>query len=507
MLDLCLLWWYYIYKNSYFVIKKVIKGGIYICRGKATIECKNTELLLQENYKFLQTLIDTIPNPIFYKDENGIYKHCNLAFAEYLGLKREEIIDHNVYDISPKELADVYYKADMKLMESKLKQIYETQVHHADGTIHDVLFTKGAVLNKEGQVVGIAGNMTDITRLKKIENNITRDLKLKELMLEINHAILEVNDIKELFILVLEKLTVAMDNRELGCVLVLDQEENLNVIASNGYDNIESEKISSKLKDSFFWNAAQGKLDKSIIINDIQKLNFQKYTKLLETTDGIKVESSISIPILLDKKLYGLINIDSTINNDFNESDLEILEYLKNQIEIGIAKHKLYEETVYLSRYDKLTNVYNRRYFEELFEVVIARSKRYNESFFVVVFDLNGLKIINDTYGHLAGDQFIKTFASDLSSKIRISDIFARFGGDKFVAVFLETNLQNLKEKLETIAKEFCGNPIIFEENTFVCRFSYGISNFPENGIDYNELIRIADKNMYEYKQKLKKSL
>jgi diguanylate cyclase (GGDEF)-like protein/PAS domain S-box-containing protein len=471
------------------------------------MEWENAEKLHRGNYKFLQTLIDTIPNPIFYKDEKGIYKHCNAAFTEYLGLKKEEIIGHTVYDINPKELSDAFYKADMELIQSKVKQVYEAKVKHADQTVHDVLFTKGVVVNKEGRVVGIAGNMTDITRLKKIENKITRLLKQKELMLEINHAILEVNDIKELFILVLEKLTVAMDNRDLGCVLVLDQEENLNVIASKGYDSIESEKLSFKLKDSFFWNASRGKLDKSIIINDIQKLNFEKYTKLLETAGGIKVESSISIPILLDKRLYGLINIDSTINNAFNESDLEVLEYMKNQIEIGIAKHKLYEETVYLSRYDKLTNVYNRRHFEELFEVVIARSKRYNEGFFVVVFDLNGLKIINDTYGHLAGDQFIKTFASDLSNKIRISDIFARFGGDEFVAVFLETNLQNLKEKLETIATDFCDNPFIFEGNTFVCRFSYGISNFPENGINYNELIRIADKNMYEYKQKLKERL
>lgn len=471
------------------------------------MEGKNSELLLQENYNFLQTLIDTIPNPIFYKDESGVYKHCNLAFAEYLGLKREEIIEHTVYDISPKELADVYFKADVELMKLKEKQVYETQVKHADESIHDVLFTKGAVVNNEGVVIGIAGNMTDITERKKIENDIARLLKLKDLMLEINNAILELNDIKELFVIVLEKLTLALGNRDLWCVLVLDQEENLKVVASKGYDSMESENLSFKLKDSFFWNASRGKFDKSIIINDIQKLNFQKYTKLLKTADGVKVESSICIPILLEKKLYGLINIDSTHNNVFNESDLEVIEYLKNQIEIGIAKQKLYEQTVYLSRYDKLTNVYNRRHFEELFDIVIAKAKRYNESFFVVVFDLNGLKIINDTYGHLAGDQFIKTFASDLSSKIRISDIFARFGGDEFVAVFLGTSLENLTEKLETIIKEFTNNPIVFEGNTFVCRFSYGIANFPQNGDSYNELIGIADKNMYEYKQKLKNKL
>jgi diguanylate cyclase (GGDEF)-like protein len=177
---------------------------------------------------------------------------------------------------------------------------------------------------------------------------------------------------------------------------------------------------------------------------------------------------------------------------------------LKNQLEIGIAKHRLYEETVYLSRYDKLTNVYNRRYFEELFNIVLAKAKRYNESFFVVVFDLNGLKSINDTYGHLAGDELIKSFASHLRSKIRISDIFARFGGDEFVSVFFEVDLQNLMQKLEGIIKKFANAPILFEENTITCSFSYGISSFPQNGTDYNELIKIADKNMYEYKQKLK---
>lgn len=467
-------------------------------------EWKNAELLLEGNCKFLQTLIDTIPNPIFYKDENGIYKHCNLAFAEYLGLKREEIIGHTVYDISPKDLAAVYHKADMELMQSKGKQVYEAHVKYSDQSIHDILFSKGVDVTKEGLVVGIVGSMIDITDRKKMENRITKLLKLKELMLEINHAILQVNDIKELFILVLEKITEAMGNRDLGCVLVLDTDENLKIIASKGYDSSLSEKFSLKLKDSFFWNITQGKLDKSVIINDIQKLNFQKYTKVLENTVGFKVDSSISTPILLNKRLYGLINIDSTQNNAFDESDLEIMEYMKKQIEIGIAKYTLYEETVYLSRYDKLTNVYNRRYFEELFNVVFAKARRYNESFFVVIFDINGLKYINDTYGHLAGDELIKTFASRLSSKTRTSDIFARFGGDEFVAVFWGWDLQSIIQKLEGIVKEFANDPIFYEENTIICSFSYGISNFPQSGTDYNELIGIADKNMYEYKQKLK---
>ncbi|MBZ9686639.1 diguanylate cyclase [Clostridium estertheticum] len=460
--------------------------------------------LKESDANFLQTLIDSIPNPIFYKDEKGIYTHCNIAFIEYLGLKKEEVIGHTVYDISPKDLADVYYSADMKLMQSKGKQVYEARVKYSDGSIHDILFTKGTNVNKEGIVKGIVGNMVDITQRKCMENKINKLLNLKESMLDINHALLQINDIKELFILLLEKVMQALDNRVLGCVLVLNAEENLKIIASSGYDNNLSEEFTLKLKDSFFWNAVVGNLDKAVIINDIQKLNFNKYTKVLENTLSIKVESSISTPILLDNRLYALINVDSTDNNAFDESDLEVMGYLKKQIELGIAKYALYEETVYLSRYDKLTNVYNRRYFEELFNIAFTKAKTCNENFFVVIFDINALKPINDTYGHLAGDELIKIFASGLSNNIRVSDIFARFGGDEFVAVFSGDNLQDLIHRLEDIIKEFADNPILFEGNKIICSFSYGISSFPHNATDYNELIRIADKNMYEYKQNYK---
>ncbi|MCA1074536.1 diguanylate cyclase [Clostridium bowmanii] len=453
---------------------------------------------------FLQTLIDTIPNPIFYKDHNGVYTHCNIAFTEYLGLKREDIIGHTVYDISSKEFAAVYHKADMDLMKSKGEQVYETKVKYADGSIHDILFTKAANVSKSGLVKGLAGNMVDITIRKSMENKINKLLKLKESMLNINQVILQVNDIKELFILLLEKVTAALDNRDLGCVLVLDAEKNLKIIASKGYDSSFSGKFILKLKDSFFWNATGGDLDKGVIINDIQKLTFRKYTKVLENTLKIKVESSISTPILLDNRLYALINIDSTQNNAFDESDLEVMEYFKKQIELGIAKYALYEETVYLSRYDKLTNVYNRRYFEELFNIVLVKAKTYNGIFFVVIFDINGLKPINDTYGHLAGDELIKSFARVLSNNLKVSDIFARFGGDEFVAVFYGENLQYITEKLEGIIKEFVNNPILFEGHTIICSFSYGICSFPQNGLNYNELISIADKNMYKYKQNYK---
>lgn len=179
------------------------------------------------------------------------------------------------------------------------------------------------------------------------------------------------------------------------------------------------------------------------------------------------------------------------------------MEYMRNQIAIAIGKHTLYEETVYLSRYDKLTNVYNRRYFEKILDRYINKSIMYNEEFLLVLFDLNGLKFVNDTYGHLAGDEVIKGFTSILKKHIRSSDILARIGGDEFVGVF-ETDLQSLIKKFEDIIDYLKKHYIIFEENDIVCSFSYGIADFPCDGDKYNKLIKTADERMYKYKQKSK---
>jgi diguanylate cyclase (GGDEF)-like protein len=119
----------------------------------------------------------------------------------------------------------------------------------------------------------------------------------------------------------------------------------------------------------------------------------------------------------------------------------------------------------------------------------------------MVEFDLNGLKAINDTHGHLAGDEVLKYFSYNLSEIIRASDTFARLGGDEFIAIFYTSDHTSIVNKLEDLLVYFKENPIIIEGREILCSFSYGIASFPEDGTSYNELISVADKNMYDYKK------
>lgn len=117
-----------------------------------------------------QILLDAIPIPVFYKDSQGIYTGCNTAFLEYLGRTKEEIIGKSVYDLSSPEQAEIYHRADLDLMASKTTQIYETKVRYADGTSHDVMFTKAVILGADGSVAGLIGTMLDITERKRAED-------------------------------------------------------------------------------------------------------------------------------------------------------------------------------------------------------------------------------------------------------------------------------------------------------------------------------------------------
>lgn len=474
--------------------------------GKILIFNDITEMELQrkklsDNFNCLQTLMNAIPNPIYSKDEHGVYNDCNIALTEYLGIKKEELIGNTAYEVFERKLAEIYDKADKNLMETKGTQIYESKIMHKDGTHHDVIFSKSVAVSESGNNKGLVGVIIDITEQNKDREKIDKLLKLKEAMIKIGYSINEISNINDLLQLVLNKVINCVDERSCGSVLLLDKDKNLKIAVAKGYDLDEIKTFSVKLEEHFAWFNNGERINETVIFNGIDKM---KDINMLDTSEEIKIKSAISSPIIIDGQLYGFLNIDSSYNNIFNEGDLELMEYMRNQVSIAIANHKLYEEIVYLSRYDKLTNIYNRSYFEQLVYTDVYNDNLDTKEFFVAVFDLNELKFVNDNYGHLAGDELIKTFSQGLSSFAEESDIIGRFGGDEFVGVFFNVDSQSLTNRFEELCKHFKNNPITFGENKIVCSYSYGIVNFPGHGREFDELIKIADERMYEYKRVVK---
>lgn len=430
---------------------------------------------------------DTLSNNLEISDE--IYSMFVQA-KENFSSNFLQIMERNIHP----EYRSYVQEAAVGLLKNGTHELQELKIIGDDGTEYWIK----AKVNMIGP--RIFGVVQDITYQKHTE----RILDLKDAVLEINHAVTGNIHINEFFHIILKKIFKFVRNADMGSVLVLDEENNLKIVASLGYDKEKAKEFSIQLEESFIWYQSQGLLEKTVIINDVDSLIKAGlgYSVMLDNDKGYSIKSTISAPIFIDNKLYGLLSIDSHIRGAFDLTDWEIMEYSRNQITIAVSRHRLYEETIYLSRHDKLTDIYNRRYFEELLFKQIEQSARYKHNFSFAVFDLNRLKRINDTYGHLSGDEIIRHFAKTLRNLCRSTDIFARFGGDEFVAIFPETEPAALAIKFTELNRQFNENPIDSEGNQITCSFSYGIASYPTDGSTYDQLVRVADKRMYQHKRK-----
>jgi len=124
----------------------------------------------QRNQVFLRTLLDNIPNPVFFKDTQGRYIGFNKAFQDYIGLTEEQLLGKSVFDLqTDQKLAEKYHQMDVALFENPGTQVYESRVKYADGSFHDVIFNKATYFNPDGSLAGLVGVIVDITDRKQAE--------------------------------------------------------------------------------------------------------------------------------------------------------------------------------------------------------------------------------------------------------------------------------------------------------------------------------------------------
>ncbi|WP_321937732.1 EAL domain-containing protein [Paraburkholderia sp. J8-2] len=130
---------------------------------------KRAETKLRERESFLESLLDTIPIPVFSKDRAGRYLHLNRAFEEFLGIPKQRFVGKTVFETSPKELAQTYFDKDEDLFAKGGIQRYEFKVQNAGKEIRDVEFSKAVFHDDQGRQAGLIGAIQDITERKRAE--------------------------------------------------------------------------------------------------------------------------------------------------------------------------------------------------------------------------------------------------------------------------------------------------------------------------------------------------
>jgi diguanylate cyclase (GGDEF)-like protein len=160
-----------------------------------------------------------------------------------------------------------------------------------------------------------------------------------------------------------------------------------------------------------------------------------------------------------------------------------------------------------LSLIDDITGLNNMRNFFMLADVQEKMAKRYERRFVICMIDADGLKKINDQFGHLAGTELIRRMGALISGNIRNSDICARYGGDEFVIMFNETTKSEVTAAVERLIADMAASVFPFEGNLLTSTISAGLAEFPEDGADVKAVTAKADQALYVSKRSGKNRL
>jgi len=189
--------------------------------------------------------------------------------------------------------------------------------------------------------------------------------------------------------------------------------------------------------------------------------------------------------------------------NSFTSDEKQLLQEMMDIFSAHLLALMRIKQAQALALTDALTEIWNRRYFEQRYADELKRAQRYRRALAVLMLDLDDFKSFNDTHGHLAGDQALQIVAFVLKTNLRQSDVLCRYGGEEFVVLLPESDLDHALLVAEKLRLAIWAEPFPAGDSTRVGRISIsiGVAAFPESGDDEQTVLQWADKALYAAKK------
>lgn len=222
-----------------------------------------------------------------------------------------------------------------------------------------------------------------------------------------------------------------------------------------------------------------------------------------EACRRVGLRSMAVVPLIHCDEPIGVLKIYSERVNAFKDSDINLLSLMSELIAAAMYHATKYgaQELYKLATQDNLTGLANRALFLDCLRQGVDKAKRGGRLLGILMIDVDGLKPINDQYGHRLGDEALKEIGKRIVNATRHDDVVARLGGDEFAVILSGVANQEIAKKAMNRIVEACGLPFIFENVKLDMGASVGLALFPEDGLELNKLIEFADLKMYENKR------
>jgi len=458
------------------------------------IKRKQNEEALYKGQQEFASIFKSSPEALVYVDEKSNILNINFQFTKLFGYTLEEVKGRNINNgiIHPPGTIKEGEKLD-KVIISKGYINYESIRKKKDGTLFPVSISGSPVIIKR-KARGILGLYKDITERKKTE-------KMQQVLYNISKAANSTISLKQLYKTIHQELGNVIDTTNFYIALVDYQKDEV-YFPYFVDENDDDAPIAnfSKSKSLTYYIIKNGK---SILIDYKGRDNLVSQGKLIVLGYTSNKLIWLGVPLKIKDEVIGAMVVQSYTNPDlYCEEDIQLMEFISEQVATAIQRKQLEEELKKLAHYDILTGAYNRGYGLELIQRQIKLSKRNKSPLLLAYSDLDNLKDINDEFGHEEGDRVMVQVAKLFKSILREVDIIARMGGDELLVIFLDSSLNEIPIIRERLSKELARLNQI-SKKPYKIGFSTGFSYYnPSNPLSMNELIRIADQKMYEEKKK-----
>ncbi len=457
---------------------------------------RQTEISLRESEALLSTIFRVVDVGITMTDAEGMFVLVNPSFCRTFGYAEQELIGQPFTIMLPAathaEMLDMYWRG----IRGEVFAPSEWQMLHKDGHLLTMLATFGLITRADNRLYTIA-TLTDITPRKDYERALQKSEERYQVLARQN---------ARLFAAARRRADEAETLYEASAIITasLNQAETLNRILEQLVRVVPYSSASVQIRegDESVVIAGRGFADLaqelgarySIYHSSVNRVVYlEQRPKLIadvrevadfRQTASATIRSWLGLPLIIRGEVIGMLTLDHHTANHFTEKHSSLGMAFANQVAIALENARLFERMQHLATTDTLTGLWNRGYFFEQAQRVFAAAQAQNTDLIVILMDIDNFKWVNDTFGHIAGDEALRAVAQKSRSLMRGTDLIGRYGGEEIIMLLPHTDASLGYRIAERLRVAIARTMIHTDQGTLALTASFGMAAYPPNDVN-----------------------
>jgi diguanylate cyclase (GGDEF)-like protein/PAS domain S-box-containing protein len=456
----------------------------------------------REVQSVIQAILETLPNPVYFKGTDGRYNAVNGAWEALTGIERSAVIGKSAQELDARHqpVAGQLTASEGTLCRQAGFRVHEDVIQTAGGARHDAIVCKATCVHGDGRIFGLMSSIVDITDRKRVERRLAMEHA-------ITRVLAEAASLDEVVPTIIKTICEMTDWDYGALYRHHPQSDVLRCEQMWGVDMPNIRAFMAEVGRRVVHAADRGErglvrrtlaLGKPVWISDIAADQTLRRRNLVIEAG---LHGAFAFPLKAGNEVLGILEF---LRSDVLGPDpmlLEVAESIGTQIGQYIVRRRA-ETDKHLAMHDVVTGLPNRFMFSDRLEQAIARARRHERALAVMFIDLDRFKEVNDSLGHEAGDLLLREISKRLTLRLRAGDTVARWGGDEFVMLLEDIAGRNDMQRVgQQLIRELAA-PYTITGKEVTVTASIGVSTFPADGLNGASLLRLADGAMYSAKGK-----